>query len=62
LNILSDDPYRDRRGEKKTGHCHEQNPTQCNYQREYSIKVFIHILLGIMLYAYFIDKTPIMLT
>jgi hypothetical protein len=62
LNILSDYPYRNGRGEKKTGHCHEQNSTECNYQREYSIKVFIHILLGRMLYAYCIDKALIMLT
>jgi hypothetical protein len=46
LNILSDYPYRDRRGEKKTGHCHEQSPIEGNYQGEYSIKMFIHMLLG----------------
>jgi len=62
LNILRDYPYRNGRREKKTGHCHEQNPTECNDQREHSIKVFIHILLGIMLYAYFMDKALIMLT
>jgi hypothetical protein len=56
LNILSDDPYRNGRGEKKTGHYHEQHSTEGNYQREHSVKMFIHILLGRMLYVYVIDQ------